>query len=93
MGDFTFTTGGETFTLPPAASVAQDIPGGVTLDAIVNPEDVGAQVRLTMAALSAAAAPAAMAALRAMTTADMMQVTAAWMSHVNDDGEATLPES
>lgn len=70
-----------TFTLPDVdEETALNIPGRFTYDAIMNPDDDTAQLRLAFATLEATDVdPAAVAALKSLTTKDMLEHLGAWM--------------
>lgn len=78
---YRFTVAGKTHTLP---SVGEDslssIPGSITYDAVMRPEDQMAQMRLALATLEAAKpSKAAMEALRSLPTDQMLEHVGAWM--------------
>lgn len=87
---FTFKAPGEdksgkvitkTYTLPKVTEEqAAKIPGGITLDAIMKPDDQMAQLRLSLAQLDACEAkPETIAALRSLPTDEMMTVIGEWL--------------
>jgi hypothetical protein len=78
---FKFTVKGKSYSLPPVSGDAADnIPGEVSWDAVMHPEDEFAQLRLAFATLEAVKpSPAALAALKSMSTADMLGVVGDWM--------------
>lgn len=77
---YTFTHKGKKFRLPPPNEHAEDVPGGVTMDAIMRPDDEMAQLRLAYAMLECAKpTPAALSALREKTTKDMLGIVGEWM--------------
>lgn len=77
---FTFAAAGKTYTLPSATEHADQVPGGITMDAILRPDDEMAQIRLGFAMLEAAKpTPKAMEALRSLPTKDMLEVFGRWM--------------
>ena len=87
---FTFKAPGEdkngkpitkTYTLPKVTEEnAAKIPGGVTLDAIMKPDDQMAQLRLSLAQLDACEVPdATMKALRSLPTDQMMETIGEWL--------------
>lgn len=80
-GSHRFTAAGKSYTLPPISEEAGTaIPGGVTYDAIMKPDDAFAQLRLALATLEAAKpTKAAMDALRALPTDKMLEVIGEWM--------------
>ena len=51
---FTFTAGGKSYTLPNAGKHAEQVPGGITMDAVANPDDMMIQMRLGFAMLAVA---------------------------------------
>lgn len=76
-----FTVKGKTYTLPAIGETAgAEIPGEITYDAIMRPDDNMAQMRLAFATLEAAKpTEAAMKALRSMSTEDMLTTVGEWM--------------
>lgn len=76
-----FTVKGKSYTLPPVSGASADaIPGEISYAAIMEPENEFAQLRLALGMLEAAKpAPAAMAALKSLPTADMLKVVGDWM--------------
>lgn len=78
---YRFTVKGKSYRLPPLNEKgAEEIPGAITYDAIMEPENEMAQMRLAMASLVAAApTKAAMAALKSLSTKDMLTHVGAWM--------------
>lgn len=92
-GLFTFTHKGKKHELPPVADAAPKVSGGITMDAIMQPDDEMAQLRLGLAMLQASDVPdETMSALRSMSTPDMLETLGAWMQHKSSD-EASLGES
>lgn len=79
---FTFTgADGKPYQLPKITedSVA-DLPGEVTYNAVMNPDDDMAQMRLAFASLEACKPkPASLAALKALGTTGMLEVVGKWM--------------
>lgn len=70
----------KSFTLPLAGKGAEKIPGGLTMDAIMAPDDGTTQLRLGFATLQAAGpSDAALAAFRSLSTEDMLKVLGEWM--------------
>lgn len=86
---FTFTVKGKKYHLPAITeAVAMSVPAGVAEDAIVEPDNDMAQARLGLCTLRAAKPdPEAYAALRAMTTQDMLEVVGAWMGGASGSSE------
>lgn len=77
---FTFTAGGKSYTLPNAGEHAEQVPGGITMDAIAHPDDTMMQMRLGFAMLDAAKpTPKALEALRSLPTKAMLEVFGRWM--------------
>jgi hypothetical protein len=76
-----FTVKGKSFTLPPVSEdAANTIPGSITYAAIMDPEDQMAQMRLAFATLEAARpSDAALAALKSLSTKEMLEVVGEWM--------------
>lgn len=80
-GSHRFTVKGKSFTLPPVSEgTASEIPGSVTYAAIMEPENEMLQLRLAFATLEAVKpSPAALAALKSLSTKEMLEVVGAWM--------------
>ena len=80
-GSHKFTVKGKTYTLPAVTEdAASAIPGDVTYNAVMRPEDEFAQMRLALATLEAAKpSPAALAALKSLPTSEMLEVVGKWM--------------
>lgn len=80
---FTVTVDGKpkTFTLPPInEETAGKIPGEIVYNAVMNPSDDMAQMRLTMANLEASGVtPQVKDALLSLPFADVMRVLGEWM--------------
>lgn len=78
---FAFKVGTKTYRLPQMTEKAANaVPGEVTMDAILAPEDNTAQLRLALASLKAAnVSPAAMAGLRSLPTGEMLEVVLSWL--------------
>lgn len=78
---FTFTVAGKSYVLPrPDEKSVSEIPGGLTMDAVMYPDDQAVQLRLGFATLEAAKpSDAAMAAFRSLGTNDMLEVLGNWM--------------
>jgi len=87
---FTFKAPGEdkngkpitkTYALPKVTEeMAAKVPGGVTFDAIMQPDDQMAQLRLSLAQLNVCGAkPEVVAALRSLPTDEMMEVIGEWL--------------
>ena len=90
---FTFTVKGKSFTLPSAEDSAGKVDGGISMDAILDPDDDMAQLRLGLAMLKASGADAdAMTALRSLPTEEMLQTVGGWMNH-KPMGQASAGES
>lgn len=86
---FTFTVKGKKYQLPKITeAIALSVPAGVTEDAIVEPDNEAAQARLALCTLRAAKPdPAAYAALRSMTTEEMITVVGEWMGEASGSSE------
>jgi len=100
-GQFTFTTTEvvdgkkkvKTHTLQNAGPLALKVPGGVSMDAILEPENETAQLRLGLAMLMVTDVPKdTMAALRSMPSDEMMTILLRWLNHGQVDN-VSLPES
>lgn len=77
---FKFKADGKMHTLPDPGEASSKVPGGVTQDAIMYPDDTAAQLRLAYFVLEGSKAkPEALAALRALPTDEMLEVMGAWM--------------
>lgn len=78
---FTFTVAGKKHKLPFITEAAANlIPGGVTMDAVLEPDNETVQLRLALVTLQAVKpAPAALTALRSLGTPEMLEVVGAWM--------------
>lgn len=72
---------GKTYRLPRVTEkAAQALPGGVMFDAVMDPDNDMAQMRLGLSMLTAAGpTPAALAALKALPVDQMLQVVGDWM--------------
>jgi hypothetical protein len=88
---FTFEHDGKTYTLPSGEDVAAQVPGRFLRDALME-GDAG-ELRLQFAMLDRLDASEAVEALYDMPTPDMLEVIRAWMSHKNDEVDASLGES
>lgn len=85
--------GGKSYTLPFASKGAASVPGQVTRDAIMDRDDETAQMRLGFALLEACgASEAALAAVYAKPTSEMIDLLGEWMQHGDGEG-AELPQS
>lgn len=78
---FAFTVKGKKHVLPKITeATASKVPGGVTVDAVMYPDDGTVQMRLALFMLSAVdAKPEAMKALRSLPTDEMLEVVTNWM--------------
>lgn len=78
---FTFTADGKTYPLPKIDEKAiTGIPGEITYNAVMAPDDEMAQMRLAFATLEACKpAPKSMAALKSLGTTEMLEVVFKWM--------------
>ena len=90
---YRFTVKGKSYTLPSAEAAAPKVDGGVSMDAILNPDDDMAQLRLGLAMLNASGVePEALAALRSLPTDEMLTAVGEWMAH-KPKGQASAGES
>lgn len=80
-GGHPFTVGGKTYKLPPVSEdAAASIPGEVTYDAIMRPDNEMAQMRLALSMLEACGPSAsAKKALLSLSTKEMLEVVGSWM--------------
>lgn len=80
-GGHQFTVKGKTYTLPRPDEGAMDrIPGELTYAAVMNPDDEMTQMRLAFVTLEAAKpSAAALAALKSLSTSEMLKVVGEWM--------------
>ena len=80
-GQFPFTVAGKKYVLPTITeAVAEGIDGGVTMDAVMAPDDPAVQMRLAFATLLAAKpSPAALKALRSLPSTRMLEIVGEWM--------------
>lgn len=80
-GSHKFTVAGKTYTLPPISEkTAETIPGEITYNAVMEPENNMAQMRLGFATLEAVKpSPAALKALKSLPTSKMLEVFGEWM--------------
>lgn len=85
---YRFTIGTQTYVLPPVGDRAEELPASLTMDAVENPEDMQAQARIGFALLRLIAPPDALAALRSLSTAEMMKIVGEWMSEGESDGSS-----
>lgn len=78
---FPFKVGTKTYKLPAMTEKAANaVPGDVTMDAVLEPDDATAQLRLALASLNAVGvSPAAMTALRTLPTGEMLEVVLSWL--------------
>lgn len=78
---YKFTVEGKTYTLPMLTEEAStSVPGGVTMDLMMDPDNPQAQLAMAFASLKACnPSPAALAALRSLPTVEMLEVVGAWM--------------
>lgn len=91
---FAFTVAGRQFKLPLISErAAAKVPGGITMDAVLEPDDDTIQMRLGLAMLQAVEpTPAAMKALRSLDTEKMLTVISEWMGKSggsSDSSEST----
>lgn len=85
---YRFTIDGTTYTLPPIGNEAERLPAGLTMDVVENPDDEQAQARVAFALLRLLAPPAALAALRGLSTGELMKVVGEWMSQGESAGSS-----
>jgi hypothetical protein len=80
-GSHRFTVGGKTYRLPAIAEdAAETIPGEITYNAVMQPDNEMAQMRLALASLEAVKpSAAAMAALKSLPTTKMLTIVVEWM--------------
>lgn len=78
---YEFEVDGKSFTLPAIDEKTADaVPGGVTMDLMLDPNDRQAQMTLAFHLLKAVQpTPAALAALRSLPTEEMMGHVGNWM--------------
>lgn len=78
---FTFEVDGKKHTLPDVSEeAAASIPGGITYDAVMSPDDSMAQLRLGFATLEATSPkPESLAALKSLPTPKMLEVIGEWL--------------
>lgn len=77
---YSFTENDVTYTLPPMAENAFDVPGRYTKAAVMRPDDETAQMALAFALLDAADIPAeTRAVVEDMPTKRMLEVLGEWM--------------
>lgn len=86
---FAFTVKGKKYVLPKITeATANKVPGGVTVDAVMYPDDGTVQMRLALFMLSAVdAKPEAMTALRSLPTDEMLEVVGNWMGESSDSSD------
>ena len=90
--EFTFDHDGKTYALPTADKYAGNVPGGITADALLEPDNEVVQLRLGLAMLNAVEGhDEARAVMRSMSSQDMFTVLGEWMSF--GDGELSVPQS
>lgn len=87
---FAFTVGTKTYKLPALSENAADnIPGEITYDAVMEPDNDAAQLRLAFASLEAAKpTEAAMKALKTLPTTQMLTVVGEWMGKAGGSSES-----
>jgi len=85
---YRFNIGTKTYVLPPVGDRAEELPAAMTMDAVENPEDMQAQARIGFALLRLVAEPETLAALRALSTAEMMKIVGEWMSEGESEGSS-----
>lgn len=86
--NFTFTAEGKTYTLPDPRPHADKVPGGLTMDALENPDDESAQLRLGFALLRAAGpSDKAMSAFRSLPATEMFEVLGEWMGEFSGSSD------
>lgn len=87
---FTFKDAdGKSHKLPKVSeTAAESIPGNVTFDAVMEPEDQGAQIRLAFATLIACKpSDAAMKALKSLPTDKMLGILGDWMGGLSGSSD------
>lgn len=85
---FTFVHKGKRFSLPDFDEQREKIPGGVVMDALMDPNSELAEVRLALAALQvSAASEKTMAALREMPSGDMFRIVGEWMGETGGSSD------
>ena len=78
---FSFSVKGKKYMLPPIGEeAALKVPGGVTQDAVMYPDDATKQMALAFHLIQYVGAdPKSMAALRSLPTKDMLEIVGKWM--------------
>lgn len=86
---FTFTVKGKKYRLPKIGEdAALKVPGGVTQDALMYPDDAGKQMALAFHLMQhVGAKPDALEALRSMSTKDMLETVGEWMGEGSGSSE------
>lgn len=85
---YTFTHKGKRYTLPDFTEQRGRIPGGVVMDALMDPNSELAEVRLALSALQVSNVPAkTMAALREMPADDMFTIVGEWMGETGGSSD------
>lgn len=89
---FEFEADGKTYTLPTADKFGGKVPGAVTADAIMYPDDNAAQLRLALHLLSAVEGyDDTVAMVRSLPSERMFGIVGEWMDF--GDGEVPVPQS
>lgn len=85
---YTFTHKGKRYALPDFDEQREKIPGGVVMDALMDPNSELAEVRLALAALQvSSASDKAMAALREMPSGEMFKIVGEWMGETGGSSD------
>ena len=76
-----FTVAGKRYRLPKVnEKAATSIPGSITMDAVMEPDNDAAQLRLAFATLTACEpSPEVMAAFRSLPTKEMIELVGRWL--------------
>lgn len=79
-GGYEFEAGGKTYEMPPLGEdIMSRVPGGIVMDASVDPDDMQAQTRLAFAMVKAIEGhDETVAALRSLPFPEMARVAAEW---------------
>lgn len=85
---YTFLHAGKRYALPDFNEQREKIPGGIVMDALMDPNSELAEVRLAIAALNVSgASDKAMAALRDMPSGEMFRVVGEWMGETGGSSD------
>lgn len=89
---FEFEHAGKTYRLPTADKYAGKVPGSVTADAIMYPEDNAAQLRLALHMLASVEGhDSTVELIRSLSSDRMFGIVGDWMDF--GDGEVPVPQS